>query len=123
MFSFQKTGRSKDLRWLKNRHKCTKQQLLLVEIEKILAEHPDSNNYGSKHMHTALKQKGINVSERTVYRAMKAGGYIHKHRKPHGLTKVTTEVQEKENVIKCDFSSDKPLDKASYRCYRSTMCG
>lgn len=98
-------------RWLKNRNKPTKQQLLLVEIEKVLAEHPDNSNYGSQRMHTALKQKGITVSERTVYRAMKAGGHIHKHRKPHSLTKATTEIQEKENLIKRNFSSDKPMTK------------
>lgn len=98
-------------RWLKNRHKPTKQQLLLVEIKKILDAHPDNDNYGFRRMHTALKQNGINTSERTVYRAMKVGGYIHRQRKPHGLTKATTEIQEKENLIKRDFSSDKPMTK------------
>ena len=80
-------------RWLKNKDKPTKQQLLLVEIRKILKEYPDNDNYGSRRMHTALAQRGIHVSVRTVYRAMKAGGYIHKYRKPHGITKATTETQ------------------------------
>ena len=62
-------------------------------------------------MHTALKQKGIFVSKQTVYRAMKAGGLLHKQRKPHGLTKASTEMQEKENLIKRDFRSDKPMRK------------
>lgn len=98
-------------RWLKNRSKPTKQQLLLVKIEEILNEHPDNCNYGYKRMHDALTQRGINFSEQTVYRAMKAGGYIHKQRKPHGLTKATTEMQEKENLIKRNFHADKPMKK------------
>ena len=53
-------------RWLKNKDKPTKQQLLLVEIRKILKEYPDNDNYGSRRMHTALAQRGIHVSVRTV---------------------------------------------------------
>ena len=53
-------------RWLKNKDKSTKQQLLLVEIRKILKEYPDNDNYGSRRMHTALAQRGIHVSVRTV---------------------------------------------------------
>ena len=98
-------------RWLKNKDKPTKQQLLLVEIRKILKEYPDNDNYGSRRMHTALAQRGIHVSVRTVYSAMKAGGYIHKYRKPHGITKATTETQERENLIKRDFKSDAPMTK------------
>ena len=62
-------------------------------------------------MNTALIQKGIKLSKSTVYRAMSAGGYIHKNKKPHGLTKTTTEIQEKENLIKRDFHSEKPMQK------------
>ncbi|MDO5396405.1 MAG: IS3 family transposase [bacterium] len=77
----------------------------------MLDEHPDNDNYGSRRMHTALTQRSVNVSERTVYRAMKAGGYIHKCRKPHSITKATTEVQEKENLIKRNFKANEPMTK------------
>ena len=97
--------------WLRNRGKLTRQQFLLVEIKKILDEHPDNDNYGSPRMHIALSQKGITVSREPVYRAMKAGGYIHRRRNPHGLTKAATEIQEKENLIKRDFHSDRPMAK------------
>ena len=53
-------------RWLKNRDKISKRQLLLVEIKKILEQHPDNDNYGVKRIHTALEQKGIKTSCRTV---------------------------------------------------------
>ena len=33
-------------RWLKNHDKLSKRKLLLVEIQKILNEHPDNDNYG-----------------------------------------------------------------------------
>lgn len=98
-------------RWLKNRNKASKRELLLVEIQKILAEHPDNDNYGYKRIHTALNQRGISVSKHTVYRTMKEFGLIHKVRRPHGITKATTEIQEKENIIKRDFHADSPMTK------------
>ena len=98
-------------RWLKNRNKLTKQQLLLVEINAILAEHEDNDNYGVRRMHTALWQHGVQVSIRTVYRAMKTAGLLHKKRTPHGITKADTEAQERENLIKQDFHADEPLKK------------
>lgn len=98
-------------RWLKNRNKKTKRQLLLVKIKEILSEHPDNDNYGYDRIHKALMLKGIEVSRSTVYRTMKDGGLIHKMKKPHGITKSTTEVQEKENIIKRNFASDKPMCK------------
>jgi hypothetical protein len=54
-------------RWLRNCDKVSKRQLLLVEIKKILEQHPDNDNYGVKRIHTALEQKGIKTSSRTVY--------------------------------------------------------
>ena len=42
---------------------------------------------------------------------MKEGNLIHKQRKPHGITKTTTEIQEKENLIKRDFRADSPYTK------------
>jgi transposase InsO family protein len=39
-------------------------------------------------------------------------GLIHERkRRPKGLTKATTEIQEKENLIKQDFSADRPYTK------------
>ena len=98
-------------RWLKNRSKPTKQQLLLVEIYAILAEHEENHNYGVRRMHTALWQRSVQVSISTVYRAMKTAGLLHKHRIPHGITKADTEVQEQENLIKQDFHADELLKK------------
>ena len=106
-----KVSESGYYRWLRNRNKLSKRQLLLVKIKEILTEHPDNDNYGYDRIHKVLKLRGIDVSRNTVYRVMKDGGLIHKVRKPHGITKATSEIQEKENIIKRDFSSDKPIKK------------
>ena len=98
-------------RWVRNRGKATKRQLLSEKIKEILSEHPDNRNYGVNRIQIALREKGIEVSRRTVYRTMKESGLLHKRRIPHGITKATTEIQEKENLIKRDFTSDTPMKK------------
>lgn len=98
-------------RWLKNQAKQNSRELLTVKIKAILSEHPDNSNYGIERIKFALLQKGTSVSRRTVYRAMSESGLLHKRRTPHGITKATTEIQEKENLIKRDFKSDVPLTK------------
>ena len=98
-------------RWLKNRNKPTARQLLSVKIQEILDEHPDNDNYGIDRMETALRQKGVSVSRRTIYRTMSEMGIIHKRRTPRGITKATTEIQERENLIKRDFTAKEPLKK------------
>ena len=98
-------------RWLKNKAKPSARQLLSVEIKKILDAHPDNDNYGVNRIQIALAQSGIDVSRRTVYRAMSEMGLLHKTRRPHGITKATTEIQERENLIKRDFTAKEPLRK------------
>ena len=98
-------------RWLKNKSKPSSRQLLSVEIKKIIDEHPDNDNYGVLRMRIALEQNGITVSKRTVSRTMSEMGLLHKRRKPHGITKATTEIQERENLIRRDFSANMSLKK------------
>ena len=71
-------------RWLKNKSKPSSRQLLSVEIQKIIDEHPDNDNYGVLRMRIALEQNGITVSKRTVSRTMSEMGLLHKRREPHG---------------------------------------
>ena len=98
-------------RWLKNRAKPTARALLSVKIQAILDEHPDNDNYGVDRICTALAHRGVRVSRRTVYRTMSEMGILHRRRRPHGITKATTEIQERENLIKRDFKAEKPLRK------------
>ena len=66
-------------RWLKNRNKPTARELLSVEIQAILDEHPDNDNYGVKRMNVALEQKGIHVSpERYTVRCPTWDSYTEK---------------------------------------------
>ena len=90
-----KVSESGYYRWLKNGSKPRSWQLLLVEINKIFAEHPDNDNYGVERVKTALGLKGIKASKSKIYRAMKAGGLIHRCRKSHGITKADTETHPK----------------------------
>ena len=62
-------------------------------------------------MQTALAQRGTHVSIRTVYRTMSEAGLIHRHRRPHGITKADTATQDKENLIKRDFTAAAPMKK------------
>lgn len=106
-----KVSESGYYRWLRNRAKPKARELLSVEIRKILSEHPDNDNYGFKRMFVALRKKGIKVSEGTVRRAMAEMGLLHRRRTPHGITKATTEIQERENLIKRNFKAEQPLQK------------
>ena len=98
-------------RWLRNRGRHSSRQLLAGKVKKILEEHPDNRNYGVDRVCLALEQDGVDVSRRTVYRVMKENGWLHKRRIPHGITKTTTEAQEQENLLKRDFSAQRPLEK------------
>lgn len=98
-------------RWLKNKAKPTARTLLSAKIQAILDEHPDNDNYGIDRMETALLQKGIRVSRRTVYRAMSEMGILHRRRVSRGITKATTEIQDRENLVKRNFKAEKPLQK------------
>ena len=42
---------------------------------------------------------------------MKDGNLILKARKPHGITKASTEIQDKANLIKRDFTAAEPVKK------------
>ena len=78
----------------------------------MLDEHPFNDNYGVDRMQIALQHRGYTVGKRRISRIMKENGWLHERkRRPHGLTKATTEIQEKENLIKQDFTSDQPYQK------------
>ena len=90
----------------------------MVEIQDIINEHPDNDNYGVDRILSALEQKKhIKCSRRTVYRAMKEGNLLHQRRTPHGITKATDAIQEKENIIKRDFKTEEIYEKRMNEFY------
>ena len=78
----------------------------------IIDESPFNDNYGVPRMKIALFNKGLKVGTRRLARLMRELNLIHERkRRPEGLTKATTEVQEEENLIKQDFTAGKPFTK------------
>ena len=97
-----------------------KYEQLANEMLKIHNEDKYNDCYGRKRMYMALKQKKeageIEIEipcETTVRKVMEEIGLIHKpQRKPNGITKADKEAMKSDDLLKRDFSSDKPLKKA-----------
>lgn len=99
-------------RYLKDLGKPDKDVVLSAAIQQIIDESEFNDNYGVPRMQLALALRGHRVGTRKLKRIMLKMDLIHERkRRPKGLTKATTEIQEKENLIKQDFSADKPYTK------------
>ena len=99
-------------RFKRNLGRPGKDAVLSAVMQDVLDEHPFNDNYGVDRMQIALKHRGYNVGKRRISRIMKENGWLHERkRRPKGLTRATTEIQEKENLIKQDFTSDQPYQK------------
>ena len=84
----------------------------MAAMQEIMDESPFNDNYGIERMLLAMQQRGIHIGKRRVTRIMREKGWLHeRRRRPYGLTKATTEVQEQENLIKQDFNADRPYQK------------
>lgn len=96
----------------RNLGKPGKDEILSAGIKKILEECVFNDNYGVQRMQIALFNIGIEAGIRRITRVMRENGWLHeRRRRPVGLTKATTEIQEKENLIKQDFHADTPYTK------------
>ena len=97
-----------------------KYKSLADEMLKIHNEDEYNDCYGRERMYMALKQKEesgdiiIEIPcESTVRKVMDEIGLIHKpRRKPNGITKADREAHKSEDLLKRDFSAEKPLEKA-----------
>lgn len=102
--------------YLKNRDKPWKYEALAAEMMEIIDEDECNDTYGRKRMYQALllrhsEDESI-PSESTVYRVMKAIGITHRpRRKPNGITKADHEAMKSDDLLKRDFSTDKPCEK------------
>ena len=96
-------------KYIKNLDKPDKDTVLSAAIMEIIDESSFNDNYGVPRMKIALFNKGFKVGTRRLTRLMRELNLIHERkRRPKGLTKST---QEKENLIKQDFTADKPFTK------------
>ena len=99
-------------RFKRNLGRPDKDAVLSAVMQDVLDEHPFNDNYGVDRMQIALMHRGYTVGKRRISRIMKENGWLHERkRRPKGLTRATTEIQEKENLIKQDFTSDQPYQK------------
>ena len=99
-------------RYKGNLGKPDRDAVLSAAILEIVEEAPYNDNYGVPRMQTALANKGIKAGIRKITKIMRRLGLIHKKkRRPKGLTKAATEIQEQENLLKQDFSADRPFQK------------
>ena len=96
----------------RNFNKPGKDAVLSAAMQDILNESPFNDNYGVPRMQIALEKRGFKAGKRRITRIMRENGWIHeRRRRPKGLTRVTTQIQERENLLKQDFRSDKPCQK------------
>ena len=82
----------------------------------IHAEDICNNTYGRVRMFQALTLKqpeGVSIpSERTVYRVMEKIGLSHRpKRNPKGITKADRKARNSDDLLKRDFTSERPLEK------------
>lgn len=102
--------------YLANKDRPWKYQSLADLMMEILAEDECNDTYGRIRMYQALNLKHsgkVNIpSERTVYRIMEEIGISHHpRRKPNGITKADREARKADDLLKRDFSAEKPLTK------------
>lgn len=106
--------------YLARKNKPWKYESLAKEMMKIHNEDKYNDAYGRERMYLALQLKkkmgkiSIDIpSEGTVRKVMGQIGMLHKpRRKPNGITKADREAHKSDDLLKRDFSADKPLEKA-----------
>ena len=96
----------------KRANEILKDAVLSEVIQNIIDESVFNDNYGVPRMQMALALRWQKVGIRKLRQIILKMGLIHERkRRPKDLTKATTEIQEKENLIRQDFSTDKPYTK------------
>ena len=99
-------------RYVGNKDKPGKDEVLSVVINELMEENPFNDNYGVPRVQMALEQRRLKAGKRRITRIMRANGWLHtKKRRPHGLTKADPEAMITENLIKQDFSAEEPCTK------------
>ena len=106
--AFNKYLKTKDAPW--------KYPALTDAMLYICSEDECNDTYGRIRMYQALQLKqpeGVRIpSERTVYRVMEEIGLNHKpKRKPNSITKADKKTRKSDDLIKRNFTAEKPLEK------------
>ena len=91
----------------------TKDELLSGMMERIRTQSEHNDNYGVERMQLALSQQGVKAGKRKITRIMREKGWLHRRRRPKGLTKVDPGAMFSENLLHQDFSAEHPLNAYS----------
>lgn len=102
--------------YLTNKDRPWKYQPLADAMMEIFEEDECNDTYGRVRMYQALilkQPENVDIpSERTVYRVMEEIGISHHpKRKPNGLTKADRKARKSEDLLRRDFTAEKPLTK------------
>lgn len=101
--------------YLKHRNDPWKYEDIAEKMRAIVTEDECNDTYGRCRMYQALKLKYPDEdvpSERTVYRIMEEIGLSHKpNRKPNGITKADRNARKSDDLLKRNFSAERPLEK------------
>ena len=86
-------------------------------MREIIALDECNDTYGRVRMYQALLLRNspcLSIpSERTVYRVMSMIGLVHRQgKKPNGITKADRNARKSDDLLRRDFSSERPLEKA-----------
>lgn len=102
--------------YLANKDRPWKYQPLADAMMEIFEEDECNDTYGRVRMYQALilkQSENVDIpSERTVYRVMEQIGVSHHpKRRPNGITKADRRARKSEDLLKRDFTAEKPLTK------------
>ena len=95
-------------KYKKSMNKEDKHAELLAQIQAIREEDEYNDKYGRRRLYEALKYRGMDVSESTVYRVCKKHNILQKANKPKGLTKQDKEAYKSDDLLQGDFEVDEP---------------
>ena len=105
-------SRSGYYKHLGSKKKPNKDDEILSAIVKILEEDEENENYGKIRMRERLRELGHKCSLSRVSRVMGENGLKPvKKRKPNSLTKADKTARAGGNLLKGDFTADKPNEK------------
>ncbi len=85
---------------------------LLVQMKAIYAEDAYNQNYGKRRMYDKLvSDYNSPYSYNTVAKVMQENGLLQKKNHPKGLTKAQKNAQKSDDLLKRNFTADKPNTK------------
>jgi len=99
-------------KYLANQARPYKYTALLADIQAVLEEDRFNANYGKRRMYEKLK---LDYSRpecyNTVAKVMRDNSLLHEPNKCKGLTKADKLAQKSDNLLKRDFTAEKPNEK------------